>query len=522
MYRTIIILILLYLITFTTKAQNKFLGSVTFISSQNVYVKFNSTEFLNLGDTLFNFSDSKPAAIVKFKSSTSIACQKLIPLNIGDSLFFVVKVERESIQVDNSKNNVDSIKLNTINETPLSLNQLNKRKDYRIRMSLQSYGDINNIKNSNRYRYSFNFQKKNFLSEQLDFESYFILNYNMKTNSKRKDLKDLLKIYSLNIDYKISENHSLIIGRGLIPFLYSIGSLDGLQYMYKTKMNTIGVVVGSRPDYRNYWFQPQLFEVGLFLSRIDSIESSSILNTISFVEQTNNLKPDRRYLYFQHQNNLIPLTNFFFSSEIDFYLVNKGKTLKKLNFSSIYSVLTLSPAHFISFNISYDSRRNVYFLETFKNSIDSLLENELRQGFRVATTLRPFSILFLNFQYSQREISKDARKTKNFSTMVGLNNIPLINSNISLGYFNYSTTFINGKNYSIFFTKNLFKDLILTGNFKLYQFNNLNSNNLFIDRFLEIGFFFNLFENLSISLNFEKKLNYEKSNYLMIDLTNRF
>lgn len=519
-YLALIIFIILSSLNAQTK--EKLFGKVTFISSQHVYIKFNSTDLIKTGDTLFSISDSKAGAIVKFKSSTSVASKKIKSLNIGDTLFALVEIKN-----DDGFNN-DSIKLSnsTLISQRVETHELERHvanfKTYSLRMSFQSYGDLKDFKNTNRYRYSFNYQNEEFLTKELGFESYFIINYTKKRSSVKNDFKDLLKIYSLNFDYQLSRNHNIILGRSLNPYIYVIGSLDGIQYLYKTNSNTFGLIIGSRPDYISYWFQPKLFQAGVFYNRVDSISSKSIDNTIGFIEQTNNFKPDRRYFYFQHRNNLIPLTNFFISSEIDFYLVNRGLITKKVNLSTLYSMLMVRPHRSISINLSYDSRRNVYYIESFKNSIDSLIENELRQGFRISALIRPLSLLFINFQFSQREIRKDVRPTRNFGTTIGFNNIPLIQTNISLNYYKYFTSFIEGNNYSIYVTINLFSDLLLTGNFRLYQFINIQSKRFLIDRFIELGIFTNLFKNLSISLNFEQKLNYPKSSYLMIDFTNRF
>lgn len=504
-------------------AQVKIFGEVTFLSSQYAYIKFNSTETLNPGDTLFSGFSNIPAAIVKFKSSTSVACQRLKSLNIGDTLFFYTEIRNQKEEIQKASIIVsDTNSIEPRIEVIDLKKQVPNKKTYNLRMSFQSYGDLNDFNNTNRYRYSFNFQKEEFLLTGLNFETYFIINYNKNKYTAKNDIKELLKIYSLNFDYQISENHNLIFGRSLNPYIYAIGSLDGIQYFYKTGANTFGVILGSRPDYTNYWFEPKLFQAGVFLNRIDSIKSKSIDNTIGFVEQTNKFKADRRYIYFQHRNNLIPLTNFFFSSEADFFFVNKGKITKKVNLSSLYSMLTIRPHRILSINLSYDSRRNVYYIESFKNTIDSLIENELRQGFRISALIRPFSILFINLQYSRREIRNDMRPTSNIGTTIGFNNLPIINTSISFNYYKYLTSFIEGNNYSIYISKNLFGDLLLTGNFRLYQFRQIQSHLMLLDRFAEIGLYMNLFKNLSISINFEKKINREKSSYLMIDFTNRF
>jgi hypothetical protein len=49
----------------------------------------------------------------------------------------------------------------------------------------------------------------------------------------------------------------------------------------------------------------------------------------------------------------------------------------------------------ISFSLSYDARKNVIYYQTFRNSIDSIIENETRQGFRIGMNIRPFNNLFI-------------------------------------------------------------------------------------------------------------------------------
>ena len=55
-------------------------GSVSFISSQNVYIKFASTENISIGDTLFSKEGSElvPAMVVTNLSSISCVCTSLI------------------------------------------------------------------------------------------------------------------------------------------------------------------------------------------------------------------------------------------------------------------------------------------------------------------------------------------------------------------------------------------------------------------------------------------------------------
>ena len=54
-------------------------GTVSFVSTKNVYVKFDNTKALKIGDTLFFNENSNiiPSLVITNKSSTSTVCTKL-------------------------------------------------------------------------------------------------------------------------------------------------------------------------------------------------------------------------------------------------------------------------------------------------------------------------------------------------------------------------------------------------------------------------------------------------------------
>ncbi|HLG32322.1 MAG TPA: hypothetical protein VI362_04725, partial [Ignavibacteriaceae bacterium] len=80
--------ILFFLLTTVSFAQSVtdtlVLGSVSYKSTQNIYVKFDNTDGINVGDTLFVKinSDLIPAVIVNSKSSTSCAGQSMDDINL--------------------------------------------------------------------------------------------------------------------------------------------------------------------------------------------------------------------------------------------------------------------------------------------------------------------------------------------------------------------------------------------------------------------------------------------------------
>ncbi|MBK7132870.1 MAG: hypothetical protein IPH69_08670 [Bacteroidales bacterium] len=54
-------------------------GQVSFVSTQNIYVKFKSTDGITVGDTLFSQREGRliPALIVRNLSTTSCVCAPL-------------------------------------------------------------------------------------------------------------------------------------------------------------------------------------------------------------------------------------------------------------------------------------------------------------------------------------------------------------------------------------------------------------------------------------------------------------
>ncbi len=102
-------LILIILLQFSLLAKEEMAkileGNVSYISSQNIYVKFENTDGIEIGDTLF-FKEKNsfiPAVKVDHKSSTSCAgvsiTTKKIELNSSLFAFVTIKKMRRSCRL---------------------------------------------------------------------------------------------------------------------------------------------------------------------------------------------------------------------------------------------------------------------------------------------------------------------------------------------------------------------------------------------------------------------------------------
>ena len=94
--------------------------------------------------------------------------------------------------------------------------------------------------------------------------------------------------------------------------------------------------------------------------------------------------------------------------------------------------------------MSYDARKNVIYYETFKNFIDSVFENETRQGFNSRITIKPVNNLYLGMSYGYRYRKGDPKPSNNYGGYLTYSRIPLVETGVTLSYNNLSSTYIKG------------------------------------------------------------------------------
>lgn len=538
-----LIFFLFLLFNFFTKAQsgNMLEGKVSYLSPQLVYLKFESTNGIEINDTLFQRANGKfqPRLIVKFLSSISVSCEKLQEFNlkIGDSFFAFVESE---MKIDNDIDSTFKLNQNQISgasdvtriedEIKITSTEIKSFKGNRFsgRYSLQSYSNISNFADFNNYqgwRHSLRVDYEQIGYSGLSFSTYSLFSYRTYEWSEiKRNYFNALKVYDLHLKYEFNSNYQIWLGRFLNPKISNISTVDGL--MFETKFNSfsIGIVGGTRPDWRDFSFNPKLFEYGFYLSKQDSFPNNYMENTISFFQQTNNSKTDRRYLYLQHSNNLIKNLNLFASSEIDLYKREQEVEKNQLNFTSIFASVGYYPIRELSFNLSYDARKNVIFYETFKSLTDSIIENEMRQGFHFRTSVKPFKYFSTSVFFGYRYKKSDVKPSRNFGGTIAYSSLPLIESGINLSYSKLISNYVDGDVYVVYLSKtiyNLNSDFSIGYRITKYKFpismNSFNENAVLIDYNL------NLLKMLSLSLSYEGSFDSKRTtNRFLVGLSLRF
>ncbi|HSD62276.1 MAG TPA: hypothetical protein VLB50_00700 [Ignavibacteriaceae bacterium] len=509
-------------------------GTITYMSSQNIYVKFENTAGITQGDTLFQRIDNKllPAMIVKFISSKSVAGETVngLDLKVDDKLIAVIEKivpdvneEKQSPIVTVPSTPEGEFKADLPPKNPA----VKQKASLKGRFSIQSYSNISNsphFADNQRWRYTFSLNAKNIGESNLSFSNYMSFAYradqwsDMPNNFGRS-----LRIYDLALNYQFDETTSLWVGRHINFKISNISSVDGVQFEKGFDRNYVGVVAGSRPNFTDLGINLKLFEYGAFIGRDDSLGSGYMRNTLAVFEQTNDFKTDRRFIYFQHSNSILENTNVFVSSEMDLYKMISGIKKNDFQLTSIFASLQYSPITAVSFYLSYDARKNVIYYETFKNFIDSVFENETRQGFNLRLNIKPIRFLFVGLNGGYRFQKNDLKPARNFGGYITYSEVPLIEITPTISYSKIITSYIDGGVAGLRLSRNITDNIDLSVYYRntQYKFNNsiasINQNSVSFD--LSTILLNPVFLTLSYEGIFEKT---STAGRILLDLTTRF
>lgn len=444
-------------------------GTVTFVSSQYIYVKFEDMAGINTGDTLYIRPRGvlKPALQIEFTSSKSVAAVLLNgeELKVNDKLIAVV----ESIVNDIIKEDTASEIINNIQPTGEVIPKVYKKKSSRRktgisgRFSIQSQSSFSNNEGSidyQRWRYTLALDADRIGESDLSFSSYLNFNYRADDwNNVTSDIWKNFKIYDLAFKYEFNETMQVVLGRHRNRNISNVGSIDGVQLEKRFGGYYAGAVVGYRPDFSDLSFNSDLLEYGGYFGRSDTLGDGTMNNNLAFMQQTNNSKTDRRFIYLQHSNNILENTYFFASSEIDLYKKILEDESSELILTSIFFSFRYSPARFFSATLSYDARKNVVYYETYKSFIDSLFENETRQGLNLRTNFRLINNLHLGLNSGYRFRNGDIKPTRNFGGYLSYTLIPIIESSISVSYNKLFTNYVESSVAGVRISRNLFNNM---------------------------------------------------------------
>jgi len=452
-------------------------GQVSFVSTRNVYVKFKSTTGLSAGDTLFAKSNGSllPVLVVDNLSSLSCVCSVIPPAKPAVADFVVARVKTAGSGTAKIVAETAVI-AQPVQETQKAQSTV-KPKTGELKqhingsIAISSYSDFSDTPaaNSQRYRYTLSLDARNIANSKFSFETYASFRHKQGDwDVVKNDIFNALKIFNLAVVYDPSKTMRISLGRRINPRLSNIGAADGLQIEKSFGGFAIGALAGTRPDYTDYGFNKDLRQFGGYLGFSTKKPNTFSESSVAFMQQMNGSNVDRRFIYFQHSNSLIKNLYFIGTFEVDLYqlksdTVNKTETASStFDPTGLYLSLRYRFTDKLSVSGSYDARKNIMYYETYKTFMDRILENEMRQGFRLQANYRFTRDLTFGLQTGYRFVKSDPHPSKNIYGYLTYSNVPGVNVAITVSGTYTESSYMNGKIYGANVSRDFFKNRLST------------------------------------------------------------
>jgi len=417
-------------------------GTVSFKSSANVYVKFVSTEGIEVGDTLEYFDGQIyiKSLAVKQKSSTSCVTENIVTqaFNIGDKIFF--RKNLPLLTPEPATSALDSMltkpliapaqTLDTLDESEIKTKT--RKELISGRLSLSTNADIfSTSDNYQRVRAGFSFNVANIRQSAFSTQTYLTFRRRYGIDQLEQDLFNDLKVFTLAVQYAPGEQYSIWLGRKMNQHVANMGAIDGVQAEYRIKRFTLGTFIGTRPDFTNFSFNYSLPQFGAYLVRKDEFKHGMASTTLAIAEQMNGFLTDRRFLYVQHNSTLFKKLNLFFSSELDLFSKVDSLSSGQFRLTSLYLSARYRIAKNLSLSTSYDNRRNVIYYESYQTLVEQLLAQETRHGLRFQVNFSPVKNISVNASSFLRFQGEGTIPTTNYVLNIHFNRLPLVQSSVS-------------------------------------------------------------------------------------------
>jgi hypothetical protein len=541
-----VLLTMLFILSGTVLVSQTFdentMGKVSYVTTQNVYIKFSSTENIKPGDTLF-FNRQNiliPAVTVKEISSISCVC---IPISdnklaVGD-MVFSKRIAQNTENIVNSPAVTTTPSIAASQDTAQVKKEQPKKRTQIVtgNISVASYLNFSDVSaNSQRMKYTFSMLMQNIGNTKLSAETYISFAHKLGDwNSVQSDIFNGLRVYSLSVNYEFNKHNQLWLGRKINPRISNAGAIDGLQYELRTGAFTLGAFGGTRPDYKNYSFNPNLFQFGAYLGHDLKGKHGSMQTTVALIDQMNTGKTDRRFAYLQHTNALVRNLYFFGSMEVDLYkqtmntvdTVLYDTTYKQDNsprLSNLYLSLRYRPVRQLSLSISYSSRQNVIYYETYKSYVDRLLEAATVNGFIFQINYQPAKLLSIGINAGYRDSKNDPRASKNLYGYLTYSNIPGLKVAATLSATLLETSYMSGQIYGLGISRDLVPGKLSGGlDYRHVRYKFYSGETKLIQNMGEANLTWRILKKLSCGLYYEGTFdNSSMFNRLYINITQRF
>lgn len=414
-------------------------ASISFVTSQNVYVRMEDASHIAIGDTLYiQTGDNLLAALViTAKSSISCVTQAIPGAKIakGQTVLYYERAEDKPKVIKAIKSPTDT--LMSIKKEKKKAVTLREKERISGRISAASYSSIagNNNMTSHRFAERFQLDIDHIQNSNLSLESYFTATQIYQQREQPTGISpNRFRVYNLGLNYTFPNQLSASVGRKINRNMSSIGAVDGIQVEKSLGQFSFGALAGFKPDLYDYSFNATLGQFGAYMAYSNNLNKNfRTSSTLGLIHQGNSGNTDRRYTYLQHQSTLFKNLNFFVSSELDLYDGKIDSLKSGMRLTNLFTSLRYQVNKSLSLMVSYDQRRRVIYYESYQLDIENILNNDLSTtGWRTRINYKITKNLYTGLTYNSRN-----RNNTTFTSMGGymtISKLPFIPGGVSLYY----------------------------------------------------------------------------------------
>jgi len=503
-------------------------GSVTFKTTQNIYVKFEKTKDIQIGDTLYMLQEGalRPVLVVSQLSTTSCVGSPLntTVVSVADPIFSlqqnllpVETIPAKPSPIYEAIVNEEQNKELESSEKPATDKPAKKIPAFRGRISAASYVNFANQAgyDVHRLRYTFTLNSREPVERGFSFETYMSFRHTLNEWQEVQDhFTKAMKVYTLAGQYKLNKNTRIWLGRKINFNISNLGAIDGIQFEKQWNHIIAGTFLGSRPDYVDYGINLHLMQYGAYVTYVNQAQQGQVSTTLAIAQQQNHKVTDRRFLYFQHQNSAFKNINVFASSEIDLYTIKNNQPQNTFVLSSIYASVRYRASKKLSVFASYDARKNIIYYETYKTFIDQLLEDEMRQGLRGSVTFRPAKKVMLGCSVGYRFEKNLPHPTQNINSYLTVSQLSSLRISATLSAVLLQTSYLKGDIYGIRLSKDFMKGKLYEEvEYRRVVYRYGNTEFPIRQQIIGLNTSIRLDRKISLSVNFEGEIQTSRTDY---------
>jgi hypothetical protein len=436
-------------------------GVVTFVSASGVYASRGASSGISTGDTMIVLKRPMPAIrliVNAVSSGSSVApfAPTAGQIRVGDSVEFHLRPPQTIISAKPDTESVVVRKSVVVPTSPVATPNPQDGHDplVRGRVALQyaGAGQFGKQMDISEPSLLLRLDVSRLFDDDLSFSMYGRTSYDVSENYSRWGIgsRSRNRLYEMAFSYHPAEGVGGDAGRIVSQFAGGMGQLDGAQVYMKTGELAFGVLAGTQPDYTTSGFdftqQRGSAFINLTFNEKDYANRKSL--TAAYGRQLHEGRFDRDFLYTQVSAQFGSEISFYENSEIDLHTLSNETAASGFSLTNTFVSLSYTPMDWVTMTGGFDASRSIYLFDSMKSIADSLLDRELREGFRGSLSLRlPFKLLLMmNGTYRM----KTANTRDSHTLGSNLRTYDLLGSGVSMGagYMRIVGAYTTGNEYS--------------------------------------------------------------------------